>query len=237
MKRTLKMITAELKAWELTIEVVPKYYRRRECKGMKQFYVKGGGINRWMGDDGEPNYSPRLCVFIAVKSVSDITFAMIRDEYRKTHGGIEIEVGLSIAKKACQLEHKEIEKRKAEYEVEEETKLARQKIKASDKELVERKEMIGVRFIDGIFNKDYALKIYASSHTGMIIADHYRSEFLILIQDHQILGMALDISYLKYPDLGDMMLRLNSRAVDLGIQSSSLGAVKNALEYLCRDFI
>jgi hypothetical protein len=237
MKRTLKMIVAELQAWELTIEIVPKYYRRREHKGMKQFYVKGGGIDRWTGDDGEPNYSPRLCVFIAVKSVSDITFAMICDEYRKTHGGIEIEAGLSIAKKAEQLEQKKIAKCKAEYDEEKILKEFNMKLKANESEWTIRLQRIALRFASGISNKLIALNYFAKDHSGSIIADHYRDEFVRLIQDPRIMQMAIDLAICLYPYLDDRMLQLNERARELKIRFESLGAVTSAIKYLCQDFI
>jgi hypothetical protein len=240
MKRTLKMVKEELKSLGLYMESVPKWYRSRKEKGMKQFYVRGGGSVRWMGSDGESNSSPRVCVRIHVKSVSEITLDLIRSEYAKqhfrSHENNNIDTALAQAKIEQEEQDKEDAIRIAKNEAEAKAKAERLSTKASSETITNRKAMVSNRFAEGFSSRDKSLTFFAHSHVGAILADSYRFEFTTLIQNTSVLSMAMDLCTLQYLDLNEMMLRLNKRANDLKIPHQSLGGVTSALKYLCQDF-
>lgn len=238
MKRTLKTIQDELRSLSLFLEPIPKWYRNRspKFKGMKQFYVKGGGERYWTGSDGESNWSPRVCVVLIVKSISDITLDLVRSQYAKTHEGNTLEKALKEATVAQKKEDKETEKRRIETEAENEVKAKRLATKATAKTVKERKVLVSGRFAEGFKSKENALTFFAGTHSGSILADHYRTEFLELIQNTDVLGMAIDLCTVQYLDLDEMLLLINDRAHKLVIPFESIGGVVSALKFLCQDF-
>ena len=236
MKRTLKMVKEELQAAHLQLESVPKWHRQRSLKGMKQFYVRGGGVERWMGCDGESNSSPRVSVRIAVKSVSEITLDLIRAEYAKTHE-TTIEAALEEARKDAKKEEEKDAIRKVEIEAERKAKAERLAAKATAETVTQRKAAVGSRFAEGFKHEGKALTFFACGHSGAILADHYRQEFISLIQNPAVLGMAMDLCTVQYPDFDEMLLLLNNRAHQLEIPFHSIGGVASALKYLCQDFV
>jgi hypothetical protein len=136
-----------------------------------------------------------------------------------------------------QIETKKIKERVAEYEIEEREKLEKMKLKVDEKEWTIRVAKIAARFAAGFTDTQGALGYFALLYSGSIMADHYREEYVRLIQDTRIMQMAIDLSILFQPNLHERMLQLNSRARELEIGFNSLGAVSSAITYLSQDFL
>jgi len=237
MKRTLKMVEAELKVMNLYLESVPKWYRNSSSlKGTKQFYVKGGGEQAWTGSDGESNYSPRVCVRIAVKSVSDITIDMIKSEYAKTHAGKNIEDSIKVALVEQQKEDERIAILRAEYEAEKAVADAAEKVaKERIIDTVEISERM-VSFNDAIETDD-AIKLAFFRTEGVICSNDYREEFLALVHNVAFQKLVLETISLSKAcfDYG-FELKLGRETNRRNIEHFSIGGPKKAFEYLTKDW-
>jgi hypothetical protein len=233
MKRTLKTIEEELKSIDLHLEVVPKWSRDRSRKGTKQFYVTGGGTRRWTGDDGESNYSPRLCLRITVKSISEITLDLVRSEYIRQSDGRTLEEGLQKAKKEEEKDAKEFAKREAEYEVRKAEEQKAKDRKLTEQELSERKRNLAIRF--SASDED---KLNFFNHTVQaIVSDDYRKEFLDLVNNTEFFKLVLDTLILPKAcfDYG-FYLALGRAVGSRKIPHFSIGGPRFAFDYFTQDW-
>ena len=203
--------------------------------GLKRFSVASIYSQTYMGCDGETHW--RLYFwrgFIEIKSVKELSLDIVLA--KTTEDGETLEqISENILSKKAK-DDAEIEARRKKYKEEE----AKKEAELADARSIIDDETKKQRINEMKYDHQDALNWYndMQAKNGMLVSDDYRDNFGEVVSNPHIWIMAMDLMAVKDPkkllDGYDMMLTVNARARQLGVQFSTIGVVKHALQYLVR---
>jgi hypothetical protein len=234
MNKRIESLNTQLQS--LGLQIVSDGGRRKNGVTQKFFYVQSIRTYGWMGDDGEMNYSHFFAERIVVGSITELNMAKIEETVLAERGKTLAQIASEVAEKVAKEDAEIAERRKVvEAERAQEKAELEEALKPADREVFSaRLEQMGVRAVMNDESKiDWFTKVECKR---TLVSDDYREDFLNLIQNEQVVNMAIDLIGRQSPDLlasgYEGMMRINHEAHRRGVVGRSLGAVQSAIKYL-----
>lgn len=237
MSKRIEAINAQLNAIGLELEA-RKGFRTKEGRSRKRFAVYSTSGEHYMGSDGESNFRNFFSTIFYLDSVKELTLDRVKAEMVACGGKTLEQIAADVASKAAAEEARIAESRRqyAAKREAEEAALKDAMQPATESELQARRIQL-VQRIGAADQTKLAWHARDCYRKQMIVADHYREDFLRLIHDERVQQMARELLSTKQPEVFfrseyDSVVGVMREANKRGIVGGSIGSVHDVLRYL-----